>query len=111
MKQEYIDMARRLLKLPGVYLAFDAQHDEYSDEPSDWDRGTKFEPVDLDDPQAQSFTHYLNNPDTLSEADEFDLSYYNAEAWGEETSTLGEQIRLVRERFPDQDVDITTEAP
>ena len=109
MSNDNIEMGRRLLRLPGIRIKFDAQRDEYADEPPvSWDRGTKFESVELSDPRAHVFTHYLWLPSDadISEDDEFDIGYYNAESWGEETATLGEQIRLVRERFPDQDIHI-----
>lgn len=110
MRDTYIEMARRLLALPGVRLKFDAQYDlnRYVGGLSRGD--TQFESCALHDPTAETFTHYLVCSDDLSTDDEMDLSYYNAESWGEETATLGEQIRLVRERFPDQDIHIVTGA-
>ena len=106
MQRQYIEQGRRLLALPGVQLQFEAQFDVFAEEPYDEDRGTRFEPCALDAPEATSFTHYLRCSGDLSPADEGCLSYYNAESWGESTDTLDEQIRLVRERFPDLDLHI-----
>lgn len=92
----YIEIGKRLLTLPGVTIAYDAQKDMLK---YDYKLGTQFESVPLDDPTAEVYTHYLTNPGDLSDEDEHDLSYYNACAYGEETSTLDGQKQLVRDRF------------
>lgn len=111
MKNDYTSIGQRLLKLPGVRLKFDAQRDLHTSYLQTYEDGlrrddTHFVSCDLHDPAAETFTHFLTCPEDLSEDDEIDLSYYNSCSWGEETSTLGAQIRLVRERFPDQDVQL-----
>ena len=106
----HIEIGRRLLKLSGVRVKFDAQFDAAGGGDYLERDGTRFTSCPLDDPQAETFTHYLHNPDTLSTDDEIDLSYYNACAWDEAKALLEAQIKLVRERFPDQDIDIVVAA-
>ena len=99
---DYISIGKRLIQLPGVNIAYDAQRDlrRYAPCTSGDLRGdTHFESVALDDPSAEVFTHYLTNPGNLSEEEEHDLSYYNACSYGEETLTLHEQAQLVHNRF------------
>lgn len=101
---DHIEIGRRLLKLPGVRILYDAQIDMNAyrfGSGGDLRGDTHFISTGVDDPEAEVFTHYLSNPWNLSEADESDLSYYNACSYGEETRTLEEQRALVRERFPD----------
>lgn len=106
MEPDYFKVARRLLTIPGVKLKFDGQRN-VAHMYRGLSRGeTRFESCGLHDPEVETFTHYLSNPGGLSEADELDLSYYNACSWEEETKTLGEQIKLVRQRFPDLALDI-----
>lgn len=95
--KDHIAIGQRLIKLPGMRIVYDAQHDTLAYDAPD---STRFESVPLDDPSADTFTHYLKcDDDNLSEDDEFNLSYYNACAWGEETRTLPEQAMLVAKRF------------
>lgn len=81
----YIEIGRRLLATPGVTLRYSAQVNT----------GTQFVDVPLDDPEAETFTHYFTGP----AASEEDIAHYNAISWGEETRTLGEQQARVRGRF------------
>lgn len=98
--KDHIAIGQRLIKLPGVRIAYDAQHDTGSLALDAAMNSTRYESVPLDDPSADTFTHYLKcDDDNLSEDDEFNLSYYNACAWGEETRTLPEQAMLVAKRF------------
>jgi len=92
---DYRDLGRRLLALPGVTLHFGAEVDSNEGLMRD---GTHFVSVELNDPAAQTFTHYLAYDGNDINVDG-DVSYYNSEAWGEETRTLGEQEALVRARF------------
>lgn len=86
----YREIGQHLLATPGVTLHFDAQVNANNTRDS-----SHFVPVPLDDPEAETFTHYLRGPSAV----ESDVSYYNACAWAEETRTLGEQQALVRGRF------------
>ena len=95
---DYRDLGRRLLSIPGVALHFGAEMDIGDDTFGLMRDGTHFVSVELNDPRAQTFTHYLRY-DGDDRGVDGDVSYYNSEAWGEETRTLGEQQALVRGRF------------
>jgi hypothetical protein len=105
MEPHHIKIAKRLLKIPGVKILYDAQKDTNKYNPltaGDLRGDTHFESVALDDPSAEVFTHYLSNPGGLSEEDDHDLSYHNACTYGEETPTLQEQKDLVRARYGEE---------
>ena len=92
MKGDHIELGRRLLATPGVTLRYSAQVNRRGGLMRD---DTEFVDVPLDDPEAETFTHHLVGPTAVED----DISYYNAYAWGEETTTLGEQMARVRGRF------------
>lgn len=91
----HIDLGRHLLATPGVTLHFDAQVNVASHKGGLNREDSHFVSVSLDDPEAETFTHYLRGPSAVED----DVSYYNACAWAEETTTLGEQQAIVRGRF------------
>jgi len=109
MEPEHIKIAKRLLSIPGIEVAFDAQKNTLEHDAGLSRGDTRFESVPLYDNGAETFTHYLVSNVELSHDDESDLSFYNACSWGEESNTLGEQIRLVRARYPDVKINITPE--
>ena len=104
---DYRDLGRRLLATPGVTLHFGAEMDIGDDTFGLMRDGTHFVSVELNDPRAQTFTHYLRYDGDDLDVDG-DISYYNSEAWGEETRTLGEQQALVRGRFRQWSVGLRT---
>ena len=62
----HIEIGRRLLKLPGVRVKFAAQWDLNGGARNETRAPeTQFADVPLDDPRAETFTHYIHNPDTL----------------------------------------------
>lgn len=91
---DHIEIGRHLLATPGVTLRYSAQANKRGGLLRD---DTEFVDVPLDDPEAETFTHYFTGPGSAEVED--DISYYNSCAWGEETTTLGEQQALVRGRF------------
>ena len=100
----YKELGQRLLATPGVTVHFDAQVNALNHKGGLNREDSHFVSVPLDDPEAETFTHYLRGPSAVED----DIGYYNACAWGEETNTLGEQQALVRGRFsPSNELHVT----
>lgn len=102
-----------LTDIPGVRVRFAAQYDTLHAGSYPYCRhpdgckcgGTKFEDCPIDDVLAESFTYYLTNPDTLTDEQEHDLSYANADSWGDESPTLVEAMRKAVAKYPAADIE------